>query len=140
MEISKWIQVTFANNWKGNLSYPFYVSFGFFIMTLFNKLRRKNGNAVILWFSDEFWHSHKTLKDILKGSLHRVLFAAELKFPKMFVKGSLCDQPLGALVYLHFIVLKLICFSLIMPGRNHVIYGCSFLRKNKRISLFTIKE
>ena len=30
-------------------------------------------------------HSHKKWKDSLKGSLYRVLFAAELQFPKILV-------------------------------------------------------
>ena len=30
-------------------------------------------------------HSHKKLKDSLEGSLDRVLFAAELEFPKILV-------------------------------------------------------
>ena len=76
----------------------------------------------------------------------RVLFAAELKFPKIPVsrllqnisnvnientekfKNNLCDQLLGALTYLHFIVLILICFQLIMSGVNYTINGCSFLK------------
>ena len=60
----------------------------------------------------------------------RVLFAAELEFPKILVPRltqnssnvntecarkskqlySLCDQLLGALIYPHFIILILICF------------------------------
>ena len=32
-----------------------------------------------------FLHSHKKRKDSLEGSLVRVLFAAELKFPKILV-------------------------------------------------------
>ena len=31
------------------------------------------------------WHSHKKRKDSLEGSLDRVLFAAELEFPKIIV-------------------------------------------------------
>ena len=75
-------------------------------------------------------HSHKKGKDSLEGSLVRVLFEAELEFPNILVsrlpqntsnvntestKKSkqlyyLCDQHFGALIYLHFIVLLLICF------------------------------
>ena len=75
-------------------------------------------------------HSHKKRKDSLEGSLDRVLFAAELEFPKILVTRlpqnlsnvnnecagkskqlySSCDQLLGALIYLHFIILILICF------------------------------
>ena len=63
-------------------------------------------------------------------SLDRVLFAAELEFPKKLVprlpqnssnanvecaeklkqQYSLCDQLLGALIYLHFIIRTLISF------------------------------
>ena len=32
--------------------------------------------------SKSFYHSHKKRKDSLEGSLDRVLFAAELEFPK----------------------------------------------------------
>ena len=75
-------------------------------------------------------HSHKKQKDSLEGSLDRVLFAAELEFPKILVPRlpyyssnvntecagkskqlySFCGQLLGALIYLHFIILILICF------------------------------
>ena len=71
-------------------------------------------------------HSHKKRK----GCLDRVLFAAELDFPKILVPKlpnyssnvnnecagkskqlySLCDQLLVALIYLRFIILILICF------------------------------
>ena len=70
------------------------------------------------------------VKDSLEGSLDRVLFAAELDFPKILVPRlpknssivnikcagkskqlySLCDQLILALIYLHFIILILICF------------------------------
>ena len=40
-------------------------------------------------------HSHKKRKDSLEGSLDRVLFATE--------------ELLGALIYIHFIILILIC-------------------------------
>ena len=75
-------------------------------------------------------HSHKKRKDSLEVSLDRVLFAAELEFPKILVPSlpqntlnvnsectgkskqlySLCDQILRALIYLHCIILILICF------------------------------
>ena len=78
-----------------------------------------------------FEHSHKKRVDNLEGSLARVLFAAELEFPKTLVPRLpqntsnvniessekskqlyyLCDQLIGALIYLHFIVLMLICFN-----------------------------
>ena len=71
-------------------------------------------------------YSHNKRKDSLKGSLVRVLSAAEIEFPKILVPRlpqnsgkcagksrqlySLCDQLLGALIYLYFIILALICF------------------------------
>ena len=36
-------------------------------------------------FGKKSLHSHKKWKDILEGSLDRVLFAAELEFPKILV-------------------------------------------------------
>ena len=36
-------------------------------------------------FNNHFKHSHKKRKDSLKGSLDRVLLAAELEFPKILV-------------------------------------------------------
>ena len=73
---------------------------------------------------------HKKWKDSLEGSLVRLLFAAELELPNILVLSLcqntsnvniesngkskqvyyLCDQILGALIYLNFIVLVLICF------------------------------
>ena len=75
-------------------------------------------------------HNHKKQKDSLEGSLVRVLIVAELEFPKILVPSLpqntsnvnikstgkskqlyyLCGELLGALIYLHFIVLILICF------------------------------
>ena len=75
-------------------------------------------------------HSYKKRKDSLEGSLVRVLFAAELEFPKILIPrlpqntsavnikvpenqnscNYLCDQLLKALIYLHFVVLTLISF------------------------------
>ena len=40
----------------------------------------------------------------------------------------ICDQLLGALIHLNFIILILICFLLMMPGVNYLIYGCSSAR------------
>ena len=77
-----------------------------------------------------FCHSHEKWKDSLEVSLDRVLFAAQLEFPKILVPRlpqntsneniecagkpkqlySLCDQLLGALIFLNFIILILICF------------------------------
>ena len=75
-------------------------------------------------------HSHKKWKNSLEGSLYRVLFVDKLEFPKIPVPRlphnssnvntecarnskqlrSLCDQLLGALIFLHFIILILISF------------------------------
>ena len=52
------------------------------------------------------------------------------------------DQLLEALIHLTFITLILICFKLIMPGVNYVIYGCSSARVTG-VSLywcFTLEE
>ena len=79
--------------------------------------------------SSYLYQSHKKRKDSLEDSLDRVLFAAELEFPKILVPRlpqnssnvntecaekskqlySLCDQILGAIKYFHFIILILIC-------------------------------
>ena len=45
-----------------------------------------------VFFHENFFflvHSHKKRKDSLEGSLKRVLFAAELGFPKVLVPGYL---------------------------------------------------
>ena len=82
-------------------------------------------------------HSHKKRKDSLEGSLDRVLFAAELEFPKILaptlpqhtsnvnikyagktewsrmVRTTVLfvwHQLLAALIHLNFITLILICF------------------------------
>ena len=77
-----------------------------------------------------YMHSHKKQKNSLKKSLVRVLFAAEIDFPKILVlrlpqntsnvniessaKSKalyyLCEKLLRALIYLHFIIVVLICF------------------------------
>ena len=80
-----------------------------------------------------FSHGHKKRKDSVEGSMDRLLFATELEFPKILVPRlpqnssneniecpakskqldsiySLRDQLLGAMVYLHFVILILICF------------------------------
>ena len=75
-------------------------------------------------------HNHKKRKDSLEGSLdHRVLFAVELEISKVLVPRlpqhtlnvktectrkskhlyTLCDQLIGALIRLNFIILILIC-------------------------------
>ena len=80
-------------------------------------------------FSGLSRHSHNKRKYSLEGNLDRVLFAVELEFRKILVARlsqnssnvsieyagksrqlySLSDQHLGALIYLHFIILILIC-------------------------------
>ena len=74
--------------------------------------------------------SHKKLEASLKGSLYRVLFVAKREFPNIPLPRlppnilnvnieyagkskqlyTLRDQLLGALIYLNFITLILICF------------------------------
>ena len=81
-------------------------------------------------YRSKIQHSHKKRKDSQEGRLDRVLFAAELEFSKLLVPRlpqnssnvniecagkskqlySLCDQFLGSLIYLHFIILILVCF------------------------------
>ena len=64
-------------------------------------------------------HSHNKRKDSLEDSLDRVLFAAEFELPEMLVPGCylrmvkttklfICNQLLGALIHLNFIILILI--------------------------------
>ena len=75
-------------------------------------------------------HSHKKRKDNLEGSLDRVLFTTEIELQKIIVprlpqnssniniectgkskqQYSLYEQLLGAVIYLRFIILILICF------------------------------
>ena len=53
------------------------------------------------------------------------------------------EQLLAALIHLNFVTLILICLSLMMPGVNYVIYGCSSVRKSPGVSLywsFTLEE
>ena len=78
--------------------------------------------------SSYLYQSHKKRKDSLEDSLDRVLFAAELEFPKILVPRlpqnssnvntecarkskqlySFCDHLLRALIYLHFMTLILL--------------------------------
>ena len=106
------------------------------------------GQYWLTYHSAKFLQLNKIIRNgkiIWKGSLVRILFAAELEFPKMLLPRLpqntssvniestrkskqlyyLCDQLLGSLIYLHFIVLILICFQLIMPGVNYAINGRS---------------
>ena len=46
------------------------------------------------------------------------------------------DQFLGALIRLNVIILILICFQLMMPSVNCVIYGCSSARTAQGVSLY----
>ena len=39
-------------------------------------------------------------------------------------------------MHLNFIILILICFQLMMPGVNYVIYGCSSARTTPGVSLY----
>ena len=70
------------------------------------------------------YHNHKKRKDSLEGSLVRVLFVAELEFPKILVPSlpQNTSNVIGALIHLDFIVV------IFMRGVNYVINGCSFLR------------
>ena len=88
----------------------------------------------------------------MEGSLDRVLFAAELDFPKVLSprlpqnisnvnnecvgkskqQCSLYYQPLGALIYLYFILL--ILMFLIVPGGIRAIYGCSSSKTTSGVS------
>ena len=47
-----------------------------------------------------------------------------------------CDQILGELIHLNFIILLTICLWLMIPGVNYVIYGCSSPRKTLEVSLY----
>ena len=52
------------------------------------------------------------------------------------------DQLLAALIHLNFITLILICFKLMIPGINYVIFGC-FPARATGVSLywiFTLEE
>ena len=59
--------------------------------------------------------SHKKRKDSLESSLDRVLFAAELEFPKILVprlpQNSSNINIECAGIYIHFTTLILICFN-----------------------------
>ena len=79
-------------------------------------------------------------KDSVEGNQDGVLFPAELEFPKTLISRlpqntsnvniecarkskqlcSLCDQLLGGLIYLYFIILIIIRFELMIPGVNYV--------------------
>ena len=63
------------------------------------------------------YHSPKERRDSLKGTLDRVLFAGELDLPKILElrlpQNSLNVNIEWAGIYLHFIILIIICFSLL---------------------------
>ena len=81
-------------------------------------------------------------KQSLKGSLDRLVFASELEFRKILVsrllQHSLNVNTGCAGRYLHFIILILICFLLIMPAVNYVIDGRSSSKTTPGI--ITIQE
>ena len=84
----------------------------------------------MIMLSNKTNHSHKKQKDNLEGSLDRVLFPTEIELRKIIVPRlpqnssniniecngkskqlySLYEQLLGAVIYLRFIILILICF------------------------------
>ena len=116
------------------------ISFGskeLFAHVMLSSLKKQHGGKT----NGRYIHSHKKRKDSPEGSLDRVLFAAELEFPKILVfklpqnssnvnnecsgrskhlysifLGSLTGFTthtfviLGVLIYLHSIILILICF------------------------------
>ena len=101
-------------------------------------------------------HSHKKWKDSLAGSLDRVLFAAELEFPKytstqatseyIKCKHWMCGKMKTNVLFLviiflehyclYFIVLTLMCFQLIMLSGNCAIHGCSSSRTTPGVSQY----
>ena len=109
------------------------------------KIRRYNSHEYfypakleLTRFRRLFWRyieSKSSETEILEGSLDRLLFAAELEFPKTLVPRlpqhtsnvniecagksewskqlyslAICDQLIGALIQLNFIILIFICF------------------------------
>ena len=48
----------------------------------------------------------------------------------------LCDQLLGALIHLNFLILIIICFKLMVPVVNYVIHDCSSGRTTPGVSLY----
>ena len=48
----------------------------------------------------------------------------------------ICDQLVGALIHVNFIILTLICFQLMVPGVNYEIYGYSSVRATLGVSLY----
>ena len=103
-----------------------------------NGINSKSSNLDMMFDRSEhefsIWHhSYKKRENSLEGSLDRVLYAAELEFLKILVPRLpqrtsdvniecagkpdwsnncivYCDQLLGALIHLNFIILILICF------------------------------
>ena len=56
---------------------------------------------------------------------------------KTTVAFFICDELIEALlIHLNFIILILICFSLMMPGVNYKIYGWSSARTIPGVSLY----
>ena len=88
------------------------------------------------------YHRRKKWNDSLEGSLDWELFPAELEFPKILVSrlpqnsSNVNIECVG--IYLHFVILILICFQLIMSAVNYLIYGCSSSRTTPAVT--TIQE
>ena len=70
----------------------------------------------------------KMLVPRLPQNLSNVNIECAGKSKQRYSIYSLRDQLLGAMIYVHFIVLILICFQLIIPAGNYAIYGCSSSR------------
>ena len=111
-------------------------------------------------FSFKCWLCHKKRRDSLKGSLDWVLFLTELELPKILVsrlpqynlnvkiEDARKSEWLKQLCYLcvtsfleHWhtllsFILILVCFSLVMPPENYVIYGSSSAKTTPGVSLY----
>ena len=116
--------------------------------------------SVVADSREVYQHSHKKQKDSLEGSLGSSIICGwtwvledtstqaisayirckqwmcwRVRLVKTTV-SFICDQLFGALIHLNFIILILICFWLIIPGENYVIYGCSSARTTPAVSLY----
>ena len=84
------------------------------------------------------YHSYKKRKDSLKGSLDRVLFAAELGFLKTLEprlpQNSLNVSIECAGIYLHFIILIIICF------RHFLVYSTDYSPKPEFFNILAIDQ
>ena len=63
-----------------------------FAHAMLSSLKKQNGGKT----NGRYIHSHKKRKDSPEGSLDRVLFAAELEFPKILVFKLPQNSVLGA--------------------------------------------